>query len=323
MRWVVKYKSGRSNVNADVLSRNSLDVESNIRQIVQSSSLNKLRECGNNRNNVQHIHINQINLTDQIETMSIFPEYTTDEIRQLQSSENVLSVVLNFVEQGKLTTEMLTKQSKPVKKLLRKFDSLLIENGILYRKISDIECGECKQLVKPETLKHHVLETLHNLSGHQGTERTLALLYKRCYWSDMVNDEKHWIKTCERCLIAKNPLPKVRPSMGSLLAFADGSGPVRNVTRREICDTGKVDMMQNSNSDITEDSNSSFGGWNVTYIDPNLLLIQLEHQESEDEQDVTTASVDMTPPPFDADSSRRKSKRTIHGKHSNPFNLSR
>ena len=105
-----------------------------------------------------------------------------------------------------------------MKKLLRKFDSLLIDNGIIYRKISDIECGECKQLVIPETLKHYVLETLNNLSGHQGTERTLALLQKRCYWSGMVNDVKQWIKTCERCLVAKNPLPKVRPSMGSLIA---------------------------------------------------------------------------------------------------------
>ncbi|VDH96354.1 Hypothetical predicted protein [Mytilus galloprovincialis] len=100
---------------------------------------------------------------------------------------------------------------------IKKID-IAVYNGILYRKISDIECGECKQLVIPETLKHYVLETLHNLSGHQGTERTLALLHKRCYWSDMVNDVKHWIKTCERCLVAKNPLPKVRPSMGSLIA---------------------------------------------------------------------------------------------------------
>ena len=61
-------------------------------------------------------------------------------------------------------------------------------------------------------LKHY------NLSGHQRTERTLALLQKRCYWSGMVNDVKQWIKTCERCLVAKNPLPKVRPSMGSLIA---------------------------------------------------------------------------------------------------------
>jgi hypothetical protein len=227
MRWVsqlaqfnleVKYRSGRSNVNADVLSRNPLNFESHVRQIVHSTSLRMVRECEHNRNNVQHIQINQINLTDQIETMSTLPEYTIDEIKQLQSSDNVLSVDLNFVEQGKPTTQVLAKQTKPVKKLLRKFDSLLIDNGILYRKISDIECGECKQLVIPETSKHYVFETLHNLSGLQGTERTLALLQKRCYWSGMVNDVKQWSKICERCLVAKNPFAKVCPSMDSLIA---------------------------------------------------------------------------------------------------------
>jgi hypothetical protein len=83
-----------------VLSRNPLDFESHVSQIVHSSStsLRTVRECEHNRNNVQHIQINQINLTDQMETMSTFPEYTIDEIKQLPSSDNVLSVVLNFVE---------------------------------------------------------------------------------------------------------------------------------------------------------------------------------------------------------------------------------
>lgn len=63
------------------------------------------------------------------------------------------------------------------------------------------------------------------------------------------------------------------------IQLADGSGPIRNVTRREICDTGKSDLVQNeSDSEITEDSNLSFGSWNVTYADP--LPIQLE-EESE------------------------------------------
>ncbi|CAG2187782.1 unnamed protein product [Mytilus edulis] len=64
---------------------------------------------------------------------------------------------------------------------------------------------------------------------------------------------------------------------------------------------------------ITEDSNSSFGGWNMTIVDPNSLPIQVDHQESgEDEQDITTASVDD-------DNSIRRSKRTNAGKHSNPL----
>ena len=105
------------------------------------------------------------------------------------------------------------------------------------------------------------------------------------------------------------------------IQLAVGSGPIRNVTRREICNTGKSDLVQNEpDSEITEDSNSRFGGWIVTYTDPH--PIQLEQQESDSTtEDVTpSSSVDETPP-ANADSSVRKSKRTNAGKHSNPFNL--
>ena len=101
--------------------------------------------------------------------------------------------------------------------------------------------------------------------------------------------------------------------------MADGTGPIRNITRREICDTGKPDLVQNEpDPEITEDSNSSFGGWNVTYTDPH--PIQLEQQESDSTvEDITpSSSIDETPP-LNTDSSVGKSKRTNAGKHSNPF----
>jgi hypothetical protein len=105
------------------------------------------------------------------------------------------------------------------------------------------------------------------------------------------------------------------------IQLADGSGPIRNVTRREICDRRRPDLVQNEpDPEITEDSNLSFGGRNVTYTDPH--PIQLEQQESDSTvEDVTpSSSVDETPP-VNTDSSARKSKRINAGKHSNPFNL--
>ncbi|CAG2254187.1 unnamed protein product [Mytilus edulis] len=80
------------------------------------------------------------------------------------------------------------------------------------------EIGECKQLLVPETMKTYVLDTMHNSSGHQGIERTYALIQKRCYWLNMLQDIKLWIQKCERCLLAKNPLPQIQTSMGSLTA---------------------------------------------------------------------------------------------------------
>ncbi|CAG2185997.1 unnamed protein product [Mytilus edulis] len=62
----------------------------------------------------------------------------------------------------------------------------------------------------------------------------------------------------------------------------------------------------------------------VHHFKDNVYGIQLADgsgpESGEDEQDVTTASIDMTTP-VDDDNSRRRSKRTNAGKHSNPFNL--
>ena len=56
------------------------------------------------------------------------------------------------------------------------------------------------------------------MAGHQGSERTLALVRRRCYWPGMTNDVTNYCRRCERCVICKAPLPKVRPPIGSLIA---------------------------------------------------------------------------------------------------------
>lgn len=113
----------------------------------------------------------------------------------------------------------MSDKPKEVRESLQKFESLRLIDDVLYRTVDDPEVGKCNQLLIPESLKSYVLEIMHNLSGHQGIERTYALLKKRCYWLNMLIDIKTWIKNCERCLLSKNPLPRVRTSMGSLTAL--------------------------------------------------------------------------------------------------------
>ena len=78
--------------------------------------------------------------------------------------------------------------------------------------------GEFLPMVLPESLRSQVLESLHDCSGHQGRERTLALVKRRCYWPGMQGDVTKWIENCERCMIAKPPMSSIRPTLGNLLA---------------------------------------------------------------------------------------------------------
>ena len=82
----------------------------------------------------------------------------------------------------------------------------------------DQEFGEIKVILLPEKLKAKVMESLHELSSHHGTEKTLALVRKRCFWPYMTADVQKWIDRCERCMLAKAPLPKVKPPIASLTA---------------------------------------------------------------------------------------------------------
>ena len=74
------------------------------------------------------------------------------------------------------------------------------------------------QLVLPDKLIPEVLRHLHNLAGHQGIERTLALVRRRCYRVGQFEDISTWCKKCERCMIAKSPNPAVKPKFCTLYA---------------------------------------------------------------------------------------------------------
>lgn len=102
--------------------------------------------------------------------------------------------------------------------LLNQWDKVEEENGLLYRVIQDPHCGQGKQLILPQKLKEKVLTSLNDGMGHEGSERTLHLIRDRCYRPGIHSDVQAWIKKSERCTLSKEPLPRVRPAMGHLLA---------------------------------------------------------------------------------------------------------
>lgn len=62
--------------------------------------------------------------------------------------------------------------------MLRKFDSLKLIRGILYRGVT-IQENLINQLVLPRQLIHSALIGLHNNMGHPGKDRTIGLLLDR------------------------------------------------------------------------------------------------------------------------------------------------
>lgn len=90
----------------------------------------------------------------------------------------------------------------------RQWDHLVEEDGILYYQVFRSDGAEAVlQLLLPGVLITKVLTQVHQEHGHQGMERTLALLWSRCFWPGMSSDVAQWCQTCERCQVAKGVQP--------------------------------------------------------------------------------------------------------------------
>ena len=113
----------------------------------------------------------------------------------------------SFAERKQLIHQCVT--------LLRLWDRITRDQGLMYRIVQDLKLGELKQLLLPATLKGKVISSLHDDMGHQRSERSLQLIREQCYWPKMYSDVESWIEKCERCTLAKMPNPRIRPPMGN------------------------------------------------------------------------------------------------------------
>jgi len=88
------------------------------------------------------------------------------------------------------------------KTLFRQFHLLSLEDEVLVRK-TNVDAEENTQIVLPQACVPEVLKLLHDQMGHQGRDRTLALVRDRFYWYGMVRDVETYVKNCTRCILRK------------------------------------------------------------------------------------------------------------------------
>ena len=217
----IKYRPGRHNSNADALSRQvclatTEEVQALCSDLVEATMVptelqKQVQETGVYQ---EEILIGEVNtVTD------CFPSHTNEDISSLQKGDVVLGRFLSFWNRGKPPDDRGCEM-KEVLLLCQQWDKLRIKNNILYRVVPNTQAaeGEIWQIVLPTTLRRKVLASVHDEMGHQGMERTFSLVRQRCYWPGMWVEVKDWITKCQRCTLAKEPHPKIRPKMGSLTA---------------------------------------------------------------------------------------------------------
>ncbi|KAI4889661.1 hypothetical protein NFI96_000231 [Prochilodus magdalenae] len=163
-------------------------------------------------------HVHQLSNIGQ----DTLPSYQHEELRLKQLEDSDLSCVIAFVERKRRPSRReRAKVSRNASRLLKQWEKLTLEDGVLYRVSRDpLSKRKRFQFIVPMSLRSEVINGCHDEAGHQGQFRTLYLTRQRFYWTDLDCDVRSHVKTCSRCVIGKTPEPEGRAQLESIKTTA-------------------------------------------------------------------------------------------------------
>ena len=151
--------------------------------------------------------------------VDVFHQIPSTTMAEHQAKDNQLAPVLEWVHEGKQPTKAAIYQvrSKNTRQLMYQFHQLILKDGVLHCLYihNDVEYH---QLVLPQRYHKKILQLLHNDLRHQGIDLTLDLLRERVYWPTMTQDASSWVEQCRRCQVAKGNYNIPKPKYGHLIA---------------------------------------------------------------------------------------------------------
>ena len=194
----IKNRPGKQNTNADALSRFPMDLPVGEGETETDCCVVTARIAPLAMHQATPVPA-QLGVTGSLD-----PTTSPPSLHQTQTGENVSSLVAtgkikdaqwedqdlgtiirHLRSQEKPTGRELDQLSISGRLLLRQWRNLSLENGCLLRTCIQAGATVLKQIVLPASLVSQALKLAHDGNAHQGTERTLELLRRRCYWPRM------------------------------------------------------------------------------------------------------------------------------------------
>ena len=130
--------------------------------------------------------------------------------KERQTRDRELSQMIQWKEQQLPKPDVGESFSPYTKSLLREWDTIVIQNGVLGRLWTQTGSGlEAFQVIVPKQETKDVWRTDHQAMGHPSSEKTTTTSRQRCYWPRMTQDIKEWTEACLQCVCAKAG-PQVR-----------------------------------------------------------------------------------------------------------------
>uniref|UniRef100_A0A3P9MEE5 Gypsy retrotransposon integrase-like protein 1 n=1 Tax=Oryzias latipes TaxID=8090 RepID=A0A3P9MEE5_ORYLA len=202
-RWVaqlasfdydIKYRPGKSNANADALSRNP------------SSTL------------TTQLQTEEMEMAPVTLAIELAPEGSGEEVggtewQEIQAADADIQTV-----KGLLETQTVPSKSERLalplraRQLLQQHKRLKVRDNILCRQVINPFTHESSfQIVCPSAKSHEVWKKMHEATAHAGVDRTLAGLRQRFFWPNMEREVRQFHQGCVSCNLQKEQVKPRAP----------------------------------------------------------------------------------------------------------------
>ena len=111
------------------------------------------------------------------------PILNPSEISKAQQEDPTLNEIWRALKQS--NTNQIKSINPKKSLLLREFESLKLQEDVMYRDTVRPGQNRRSQLVLPEKFRRTVMKSLHDDSGHLGIDKSYGLIKEWFYWSKM------------------------------------------------------------------------------------------------------------------------------------------